>query len=88
MAGYGQPLYRNPVFLERSLRPRGCPLSCGHYTGEIDYAAVSCPVAERLCSEVIWLFHTLLLGGEKDVADIVHVIEKVVEGHRELVSPQ
>ncbi len=88
MAGYGQPLYRNPVFLERSFRHRGCPLSCGHYAGEIDYTAVSCPVAERLCTEVVWLFHTLLLGGDEDVADIARSVEKVVEGHRELVARQ
>jgi len=88
MAGYGQPLYRNPVFLERSFRVRGCPLSCGHYAGEIDYTAVSCPVAERLCTEVVWLFHTLLLGGDEDVADIARSVEKVVEGHRELVARQ
>jgi len=87
VAGYGRPLYRNPVFLEHSFKPKGCPVSCAHYTGEVDYAAVSCPAAERLCAEVIWLSQNLLLGRDEDIADIVRAIEKVVADRRELVSP-
>lgn len=85
MGGYGQPLYRNPVFLEGNFRSRGCPLTCRHYAGSVDYRECSCPVTEQLCSEVIWLFHNLLLGSEQDTADIVRALTKVVEGHRELL---
>jgi dTDP-4-amino-4,6-dideoxygalactose transaminase len=85
-AGYERPLYRNPVFLERSFRPKGCPLSCGHYGGDIDYSAASCPAAERLCEEVLWLFHSLLLAGDSDLADIVRAVEKIVEHHTDLLA--
>jgi len=84
-AGYERPLYRNPVFLEQTFRPRGCPLSCPHYAGDVDYAAASCPVTERLCGEMFLLFHSLLLGADEDLGDIVRAIEKIVERHTDLL---
>ncbi len=68
MAGYGIPVYRNPVFTQLKLRPRGCP------------------AAERLCNEVVWLPHSLLLGSDEDMNDIVRAVEKVVERRAELLS--
>ncbi|MGD0111474.1 MAG: DegT/DnrJ/EryC1/StrS family aminotransferase [Armatimonadota bacterium] len=84
-AGYGQPLYKNPVFQQRRFRGRGCPATCGHYSGTVDYCGVSCPTAETLCNEVIWLFHSLLLGSDRDVDDIYTAFEKVTAGHGQLV---
>ncbi len=84
-AGYGHPLYQNPLFLEQSFRGRGCPTSCHHYAGAVDYRSASCPATEALCQEVIWLFHNLLLGSDADVDDIARAFEKVATGHRELV---
>jgi dTDP-4-amino-4,6-dideoxygalactose transaminase len=86
MAGYGRPLYRNPVFEEGNFRPQGCPISCGFYEGAVDYGEISCPVAEDLCERVVWLFHNLLLGSEQDIADVVRAVEKVVTKHQELVA--
>ena len=85
-AGYGRPVYRNPVFVNQSFRPKGCPISCGYYCGLVDYRAVSCPVTEKLCDEVVWLCHNLLLGSKDDVGDIVRAFEKVSAHHRELVA--
>jgi len=83
--GYGQPLYRNPIFLEKNFRGRGCPASCGHYSGTVDYREVSCPMTEMLCEQVIWLFHNLLLGTEQDIDDIYRAFEKVTSQHRQLL---
>jgi dTDP-4-amino-4,6-dideoxygalactose transaminase len=83
--GYGQPLYRNPVFQERSFRGRGCPAACRHYAATVDYRDIRCPTAEALCGEVIWLFHNLLLGSDRDIHDIHAAFEKVTAGHRQLV---
>lgn len=84
MAGYGRPLYRNPVFEEANFRPRGCPISCAFYEGDARYGETSCPVTEDLCGRVVWLFHNLLLGSRQDVADIVRAVAKIAEGYREL----
>jgi dTDP-4-amino-4,6-dideoxygalactose transaminase len=85
-AGYGRPLYLNPVFQNQNFRPKGCPLSCPYYSGDVDYRAVSCPTAERLCDEVIWLFHNLLLGTREDTDDIARGFGKVTGGYRELLA--
>ncbi len=84
-AGYGQPLYKNPVFTEGNFRGRGCPASCGHYGAPVDYREVSCPTTELLCQEALWLFHTLLLGSEADGDDIARAFAKVVEQHKDLL---
>jgi len=84
-AGYGQPLYKNPVFTEGNFRGRGCPVSCGHYGAPVDYREVSCPATETLCREALWLFHTVLLGSEADGGDIARAFEKVVERHKDLL---
>ena len=86
MEGYGRPLYRNPVFVQGTFRGGGCPVTCGRYSGSVDYRSVFCPVTERLCEEIVWLFHNLLLGSESDVDDIARAFEKVVEGRKELAA--
>lgn len=78
-AGYGKPLYDNPVFQEGHFNLHGCPVNCGHYHGTVDYREASCPATEALCAETLWLGQNLLLGDENDTADIVHAFEKVVE---------
>ena len=82
MAGYGRPLYENPVFQEGHFHQHGCPVNCAHYAGKVDYTQVSCPVTERLCREVVWLFHNVLLGGGEDIADVSRAFEKVVAASR------
>lgn len=49
------------------------------------FRATDCPAAEKLCREVVWLFHNVLLGGEEDVADIARACEKVAGSHQDLL---
>lgn len=49
------------------------------------FRAADCPAAEELCREVVWLFHSVLLGGDEDVADIVRACEKVAGCYRDLL---
>ena len=84
MAGYERPVYRNPAFLEQNFRPKGCPVSCSHYGRSVDYGEVSCPTAEELSEQVVWLFHSLLLGPREEMGDIARAFEKVVTSHRDL----
>ncbi|UCC69235.1 MAG: DegT/DnrJ/EryC1/StrS family aminotransferase [Armatimonadota bacterium] len=86
MAGYERPVYQTPAFLEQSFKPRGCPISCAHYRGAINYREVSCPAAEEMCNQVIWLFHSLLLASKEEMKDIARAFEKVAIGHRDLVA--
>jgi len=74
------------MFLNQDFYPRGCPTSCNHYTGKIDYASFAdlCPNAERACRKAVWLEHRLLLGGQDDMDDIVRAIEKIYHCREEL----
>ncbi len=70
-AGYGCPLYQQPVFQNRP---------CEH-----DYTQYSCPVAEDLCSRSgMWIFHSVLLGTESDMNDIVEIARKIKKHAAEL----
>jgi dTDP-4-amino-4,6-dideoxygalactose transaminase len=100
-AGYGAPLYRNPVFIAGAFRyrsagegqapdrptgPSACPLSCPFYGRQLNYRDCLCPVTETLCQEVVWLFHNLLLGSEEEVEGISRAVAKVVENARLLAA--
>ncbi|MGQ9553984.1 MAG: DegT/DnrJ/EryC1/StrS family aminotransferase [Anaerolineae bacterium] len=78
--GYTFPVYANPMFLNKNFHGKGCPLTCGHYGRDVDYAAFAqkCPVTERACyQESIWLEHRLFLGDKSDMDDIVEAVAKV-----------
>jgi len=82
--GYGEPVYRLPVFREMSFGRAGCPLSCGHYKGEMDYALVECPVAEEVCrNKHITVANDILLQ-ESNMELIGHAAAKVYENRAEL----
>jgi len=62
-AGYLTPLYRQPVFAEG-------------FGGR--YAGCSCPVVEELCAKSgMWLPHTVLLGSQNDMQDVIDIIHKI-----------
>ena len=72
--GY-RPLYREPAFAARFA---DYPIDSPHFGGRPDYSQVHCPVTERVCAEeAIWLTQNLLLGEDRDIADIATAIEKV-----------
>ena len=43
-----------------------------------------CPENDRLCTEAVWLFQSLLLGSRKDMDDIANAIEKIYENRDQL----
>ena len=43
-----------------------------------------CPENDRLCSEAVWFFQSLLLGSRKDMDDIANAIEKIYENRDQL----
>ncbi len=83
--GYAHPLYRNPLFLNRDFYNHDCPLTCGHYDGNVDYSTFEalCPNAERACREAVWLEHRQLLAEREDMDDIVRAISKIYECRNE-----
>ncbi len=84
--GYAHPLYRNGMFLNQDFYPHGCPVSCQHYGGRVDYRAFGdlCPNTERACREAVWLEHRQLLADRNDMDDIVAAIAKIYELREEL----
>ncbi|MDZ7722528.1 MAG: DegT/DnrJ/EryC1/StrS family aminotransferase [candidate division KSB1 bacterium] len=80
--GYSLPLYKQPVFLNKSFGPRGSKVDL-----PIDYSAVECPITERACyEEAIWFPQFVMLGAEKDMDDIVAAVKKISENANDLVQ--
>ncbi len=46
--GYVTPLYWLPMYQNRHAYPKGCPFTCGHHPGDVDYSKGLCPVIEDL----------------------------------------
>jgi dTDP-4-amino-4,6-dideoxygalactose transaminase len=87
--GYPIPLYKNPLFLNKSFWEKGCPLSCSHYPRDVDFAAyeLQCPRAERACSrEALWLMQQIFLGSREDMEDIAAACSKVAENKSRLLA--
>lgn len=64
--GYDMPLYKQSAFADRP--------------GGYDYTQCRCPVAEDLCyTSGMWFLHSLLLGSEDDMRDIVTIVRKIKE---------
>jgi dTDP-4-amino-4,6-dideoxygalactose transaminase len=83
-AGYGIPLYRQPLFANLAFGPyRGYQLS----RPTLDYCTVSCPNCEVICfAQGAWLEHRLLLGLQEDMDDIVAAFEKVYHHRKQIAS--
>ena len=79
-SGYDRPLYKQPVFLERAFGP---------YLSKVvtypDYAQISLPVSEQACQEACWLAHSLLLGNQNNMVELVEAVNKVYKYHQELL---
>jgi len=62
-AGYDRPLYAQPAFTDGAAG---------------DYADCRCPVAEDLCYRSgMWFIHSVLLGADDDMQDIVAIFRKI-----------
>ncbi len=72
-AGYADPLYRQPVFVNTAFGPRGRSVPW-----PVDYRSFHCPATESACrDEAVWLPQNVLLGTVSDMNDIIEAIEKV-----------
>jgi 3-amino-5-hydroxybenzoate synthase len=65
-------IHRTPMFRDRNFGPRW------RTDGDrlLDYNAVSCPVAENLGEEIVWLHHRVLLGDEKHLVQVVDALDR------------
>ena len=66
-------LHRTPVFRNGAFAPRWR----SDDPALPDYNAVSCPVSEEIGDTVVWFHHSVLLGDEQDLREIVEAIEKI-----------
>jgi dTDP-4-amino-4,6-dideoxygalactose transaminase len=71
--GYPYPLYGNRIF-------EGLPA----HEQFLTTGTGPCPIAEAACRESIWFKHSLLLGSEADVGDIVTAVRKIKRHLNEL----
>ena len=79
-----EPLYRSALF---NVDPRDFPALAIRGSGNLPWAATSCPVAERAAYlESVWLPHQLLLGSEQDVDHIVEAVAKIQNNFDELLQ--
>ncbi len=85
--GYGLPINRQPLFLEKETGPFDRIRSHQYRGRVIDYGAqFHCPVAERACAgEALWLLQSLLLAEREELEDVVRIFAKVREHYRELL---
>lgn len=79
-----EPVYRSDLFYAT---PENSPQLVLNRENPVDYSQVKCPVSERAAyEEAVWLPQFLLIGGDKDVDDIVEGVAKVSKGMEELAS--
>lgn len=81
---YGFPIHKNPVFQEHGFGRTGCPITCGHYGGVMDYRKVVLPVAERICAHEQLSLNPHLLLEDSNIDLIIAAIEKVYRNRDEL----
>jgi perosamine synthetase len=83
--GYPHPLYLNPLFKEKIVYgENGCPYTCKHYKGKVDYREGICPIAEEICKKAIWIRDARLPATVEDMKGIVKIFEKVIKNIDEL----
>jgi perosamine synthetase len=84
--GYVKPIYLQPLYQQRLGRGRrGCPWTCGHWSGTVSYERGICPVTERLWERELMLLDVCRAPlTERDVDDVANAFEKVLGSLDEL----
>jgi dTDP-4-amino-4,6-dideoxygalactose transaminase len=80
--GYGFSLPDQPLFRNKAFGP--------YLPGarqRLDYAAARCPNSDLVCTQSIWLEHSLLLGTREDMDDVVRAFEKIHSERGRLAGP-
>lgn len=84
--GYVRPIYSEPLYQQRIVYgTQGCPFTCSHYKGSVDYSKGICPVTERMYERELMLTtvcHAQTTRG--DIDDVACAFEKVLENKDEL----
>lgn len=81
VAGYVEPLYLNPLYLERRA------FAFKHYAGKVQYKKGMCPVAELLHEKE--LINTIICrppATVDDMSDVILSIKKIIENKQELLN--
>lgn len=77
-----EPVYRSSMF-------QVDPAEFQALEGRLPWADTRCPVSERAAyEESVWLHHSLLLGDEGDVDDIVEAVQKIRSNVDELLAAE
>lgn len=85
--GCTEPLYLQSVFQRKiAFGKQGCPFTCQHYRGNVDYKKGLCPITEYMYEKALF-FHNMhrppLL--KRDLDDVVNAFYKVWENRNDLV---
>ncbi len=77
-AMYGAAVYQaSPQVMNMStVTAEGCPFTCPHYHGEVNYHPGMCPVAEDLAARTIYLPLAPTFG-DREIEDVVRGVRKV-----------
>ena len=78
------PLYRDKLFVDLENRMvRNNPFQ----RSKLSYELIECPIAEKASKEeAINIFHSVLLGSDKDMEDILEAIYKINDNYQELLT--
>jgi len=74
---YPDPLYTEPIFIEKNTYKNKCPFSCPFYNKKIDYSKISLPVVEEICQKIIGL-PTMPGISEKLLDEVINTIKKII----------
>lgn len=87
IAGYMRPLYLEPMYQKKiAYGAKGCPFSCPHYEGKIDYTAVSCSTAERLWKkELIAANFVKYPNSVSDMHLFVDAVERIMNHKEDII---
>jgi len=80
-AGYVRPLYMEPMFRQAvGFGKTGCPFTCPHYEGSVDYADGLCPRCEEAHFRTL-VTHELMRPPmtNADLDDVANAFHKVVD---------
>jgi dTDP-4-amino-4,6-dideoxygalactose transaminase len=84
VAGDRMPLYAHPVFEAANLDGYLNPTAFERYRRMSASNDAVCPEVEKACRCTLILRHEILLGGRKDMDDIVAALWKIIDNIREL----
>lgn len=78
--GYPQPLYNMlPLFKRSGSGSEFCPVACPHHGPMPDYSTLHMSGVETVCKQAVWMRHSLLLGSQTLMEQVLNGFRKVRE---------